>query len=66
VKKIGKALITDLSSFELVNTGYGYYFVVGAWISNFCHGFRTKKGKSFENRGRKVRENMAAGSAVTF
>jgi len=44
VKKIGKALITDLSSFELVNTGYGYYFVVGAWISNFCHGFRNFLG----------------------
>jgi len=49
---------------ELVNTGQGYYFVVGSWLSNLCHGFSnslgtfsTNKGESLENRGRKVRKN---------
>jgi len=30
--------MTNLSSFEYVNTGHGYYFVVGARLSHFCHG----------------------------
>jgi len=38
-KKIGKALMTNRSSFELENMGHGYYLVVETWLSNFCHAF---------------------------
>jgi len=35
--------MTNRSSFELVNTGQRYYFVVGAWLSNFCHGLKKEE-----------------------
>jgi len=42
--KISKALMTILLSFELPNIGWGYYFVVGAWLSNFRQGFNNSLG----------------------
>jgi len=56
--------MTNRSSFELENIGHACYLVVGAWLSNFCHGFSnfghlqlkngvsTKVARSSENRGR--------------
>jgi len=56
-EKICKAQVTNHSSSELENKGHVCYFAVGAWLSNFCHGFKygvsTKTEKSFENRGRR-------------
>jgi len=62
--------MTNCSSFDLENTGHGYYFVVGAWLSKFCHGFSNSLGtfslkmkslrkweEVFKNRGRKMRKN---------
>jgi len=61
--------MTNCSSFELINTGNGYYFVVGSWLSNFCHGTFSskmeslrKKWRSFENRGRNVRKKGRQGT----
>jgi len=74
MKKIGKSLLTNHSSFELVKTGHRYYFVVGAWLSNFCRGIATlwaqtvknrvskKKGESCEIRGRKVKKKWFSGN----
>jgi len=36
--------MTNHLNFELLNTGWGYYFLVGAWLSNFHHGFSNSLG----------------------
>jgi len=53
--------MTNHLKFQVGNIGHGCYFVVSAWLSNFCHSFRnpfitfnpknwvsTKTGKGFE------------------
>jgi len=69
LKKIGKALITNRSSFELVYTGRGYYFVVDVWLSNFRHGFRRKREKVLRIGDERWEKTWQPGSkklAVTF
>jgi len=69
-KKIGKELMTNSSKFRVGNIGPACYSAVGAWLSNFCtlgassvkNGVSTKKERSFENRGRKVKEKWRPGS----
>jgi len=33
-------LITNHFKFQVGNIEHACYFAVGAWLSNFCHGFR--------------------------
>jgi len=36
--------MTNRSSFELENMRHACHFVVGAWLSNFCHDFSSPLG----------------------
>jgi len=44
--------MTNRSMFRVGNIGHDWYFVVGAWLSNFCHCFSKKV---LRIGGRKVR-----------
>jgi len=60
-KKFGKALRTDVCKFQVGNIGHTCCFAVGAWLSNFCHGFNyclgtfSSKMESLRKRGKVLR-----------
>jgi len=73
--------MTNRSSFELINTGHSYFFVVGAWLSNFCHEYINsldtcskresvrKRVKVLRKKGDKLEKKWQSGSkklAITF